>query len=77
MCCETDDVSGVRSAVVASCTFRDKCFYQQNENNILNRQNYKQMTCSESNFDHDVEKFTGVLYEGGLNVNTFGCVLIA
>jgi len=35
------------------------------------------MTCSELNFDHDVEKFTSALYEEGLNVNTFGCVLIA
>ena len=35
------------------------------------------MTCSESNFDRDVEKFTGALNEEGLNVNTFGCVLIA
>ena len=48
-----------------------------NENSTLKRHNYKQMTCSESNFDHDVEKFTGALYEEGLNVNTFGCVLIA
>jgi hypothetical protein len=56
---------------------RDKRSYEQSENNKLNRQNYRQMTCSESNFDYDVEEFTSALYGEALNVNIFGCVLIA
>ena len=54
----------------------EMCYCQQNANTKLGREKCRQMTCSESNFYYDVEEFTSALQGEGLNINTFGCVLI-